>query len=93
MDLTELGTLCRLNNLTLTISYGSGGFCIALTDSMTNKSYSGYSWSIEGAMQSALQKLPAPELWQEEPTRPDLKIDLNRVNTSYSIINDNGGKP
>jgi len=87
MDLTELGTLLKQNNLSGVVSYGSGGFCIALTNNITKKIYSGYSWSIDEAMQLALRKLPAPEMWQEEPTRPDIKIDPNRISTNYSIIN------
>ena len=73
--LTELGKIVRAHNLSVSISYGSGGYCVVLTQKPNNKSYSGYAWGIEGAAAGAFDKFIQEIMtWDEETTKPDIKL-------------------
>ncbi len=64
MDVVQNPTLgavanfLRRENLTMEISYGSGGFCVVLKMLKGNKmQISGYAWDIQQAFDKALENL------------------------------------
>ena len=85
--LIEFGSKIRKNDVDVTITYGSGGFCVVLKHTLSGKMFSGYSWAITDAVSKAFKKLNIDEADEEfdeddTPTKPDLKFD-----TSYKIVN------
>jgi hypothetical protein len=75
MEITfsEYGNILKKKNITVSTSYGSGGFCVTLLHLDTERVYGGYSLDINQAFEAALKKLENDRYDVDDlPTNPGI---------------------
>jgi hypothetical protein len=65
--LAEVGAAIRRMGVTMTVTYGTGGYCVMLTDKNRER-FAGYSWDIDEAFLLAQGRYEADKenIWDED---------------------------
>jgi hypothetical protein len=69
--LAEVGAALRKMGATMALSYGSGGYCVMLTDKF-GQQHAGYSWDIDEAFSIAEARYEAEH---DDPWDEDTELD------------------